>query len=219
VVVEAVYDKFIEEMGKAGGYFIGEKSPDKEKMVKTLWPNTPNDHVLNKQIVAQSAKRIAEMADVKVPEDTKMIMVEENGGFGDQFPLTGEKLSPISGVRKVKDFDAAVDAVMKILDYQGKGHSIGIHTTHDERVKLLGEKVPVCKVCVNQPQCLTNSGSWTCGYPVSMTLGCGTWGHNSISHNATWKDLLNFVYVSRPIPSWQPKDEELFSQKVRDQFA
>jgi sulfoacetaldehyde dehydrogenase len=51
-----------------------------------------------------------------------------------------------------------------------------------------------------------------------MTLGCGTWGHNSISHNATWKDLLNYTYVSRAIPSWQPTDEELFSEKIRDAF-
>ena len=95
---------------------------------------------------------------------------------------------------------------------------MSIHTTHDERVKKLGEVVPVCKIVVNQPQSLTNSGSWTSGYPVSMTLGCGTWGNNSISHNATYKDLLNYLYVSRAIPSWQPKDEDLFSDKIRSRI-
>jgi len=63
-------------------------------------------------------------------------------------------------------------------------------------------------------QSLVNSGAWTCGYPMSMTLGCGTWGHNSISHNASWKDLLNFTYVATPIPSTQPTDEELFDGKT-----
>jgi sulfoacetaldehyde dehydrogenase len=145
-------------------------------------------------------------------------MVEENGGYGNDFPFTGEKLSPVAGVRKVKDFEDALDKMQKTLDYQGKGHSVSIHTKKDDRVNTLGEVIPVCKVVVNQPQSLTNSGSWTCGYPVSMTLGCGTWGHNSISHNATWKDLLNFVYVSREIPNWQPKDEDLFSEKIRNAF-
>jgi hypothetical protein len=54
---------------------------------------------------------------------------------------------------------------------------------------------------------------------MSMTLGCGTWGHTGISWNATYTDLLNFTYVARPIPSWQPKDEELFSDEVRAAFA
>jgi sulfoacetaldehyde dehydrogenase len=149
----------------------------------------------------------------------KVILVEENGGYGNEFPLTGEKLSPVAALRRAKDFDDAVEQTLNILEYQGKGHSIGIHTSLNERVTLLGEKIPVCKVCVNLPQSLSNSGSWTCGFPMSMTLGCGTWGHNSISWNATYTDLLNFTYVARPIPSWQPKDEELFSDAVRAAFA
>lgn len=217
-VVESVYDAFIEEMKKVGGVLVKEDSEDKPKIVKTLWPETPKNHDLNRHIVAQSATKIAEMAGVDVPEDTKLIMVEENDGFGNEYPLTGEKLSPVSGIRKVKDFNDAYEKLLKVLDYQGKGHSISIHTTDESRVKFLGEKVPVCKLVVNQPQALTNSGSWTSGYPVSMTLGCGTWGNNSISHNATYKDLLNYLYVSKPIPSWQPKDEDLFDEEIRKKF-
>lgn len=218
IVLEECYDAFVEAMAKAGAYLIKEDSEDKQKMLKTIWPESPANHDLNRHIVAQPAAKIAEMAGVKVPEGTRMIMVEENGGYGNDFPFTGEKLSPVSGVRKAKDFNDAVDKLLKILDYQGKGHSIGIHTTMAERVTLLGEKVPVTKVAVNSPQSLTNSGSWTSGFPMSMTLGCGTWGHNSISHNATWKDLLNFTYVSRPIPSFQPTDEELFDEEIRNAF-
>ncbi len=214
IVFEDCYDKFMEAMAKAGGYLIKENTEDKAKMLKPLWPASPANHDLNRAIVAQPAAYIAEQAGVKVPEGTKMIMVEENGGYGNEFPFTGEKLSPISGVRKCKDFEDGVQKMMNILNYQGKGHSCGIHTSIKERVTALGERIPVTKVCVNQPQSLTNSGSWTCGFPISMTLGCGTWGHNSISHNATWKDLLNFTYVSRPIPSFQPKDEDLFDAKV-----
>ncbi len=215
IVLEECYDKWVEAMERAGAVLVKEGSPEKERLLKTLWPNSPADHQLNRQIVAQSAATIAAAADIDVPEGTKMLMAEENGGYGNEFPFTGEKLSPVSGVRKAKDFDDAIDKMMKILEYQGKGHSCGIHTSIKERVTKLGETIPVCKVCVNQPQSLTNSGSWTCGFPISMTLGCGTWGHNSISHNATYKDLLNFTYVSRPIPSFQPTDEELFDAAIK----
>ncbi|MCL1981574.1 MAG: aldehyde dehydrogenase family protein [Clostridiales bacterium] len=214
LVFESCYDSFVAAMAKNGCLLIKEDSPDKQKLLKTIWPESPANHDLNRHVVAQSAARIAELAEIDAPEGTLMIMVEENGGYGNEFPFTGEKLSPVAGIRKCKDFDDAVEKMLKILEYQGKGHSCGIHTTIEERVAVLGEKVPVCKVCVNHPQSLTNSGSWTSGFPMSMTLGCGTWGHNSISHNATWKDLLNFTYVSRPIPSWQPTDEYLFDADV-----
>ena len=181
-------------------------------MLKTLWPESPANHDLNRQVVAQKATKIAEFAGIDVPEGTTMLMVEENDGFGNEFPFSGEKLSPVSGIRKAKDFEDAVEKLMKTLEYQGKGHSCGIHTSIKERVDRLGAEIPVCKVCWNLPQSLSNSGSWTCGFPMSMTLGCGTWGHNSISHNATYKDLLNFNYVARPIPSWQPNDEDLFAE-------
>jgi sulfoacetaldehyde dehydrogenase len=218
LVFEEVYEKWADEMAKAGAVLIREGTPEKDKMVKALWPETPENHNLNKQIVAQSAEDIARIAGVEVPEGTKLIMVEENDGFGNEFPLTGEKLSPVAGVRKAKDFADGVEKMLNILEYQGKGHSVSIHTTIDERIQELGERIPVCKVVVNQPQSLTNSGSWTCGYPVTMTLGCGTWGGNSISHNATWLDLVNYTYVSREIPNWQPSDDELFGEAVRKRF-
>jgi len=210
IVLEETYDAFIEAMKKKGAVLFKEGSEEKAKLLKTIWPESPANHNLNIQIVAQPATKIAAIAGIEVPEGTTVLMAEENGGYGNEFPFTGEKLSPVAGVRKAKDFEDALDKMMKILDYQGKGHSCGIHTSIEERPRIMGEKVPVCKVCVNLPQSLSNSGSWTCGFPMSMTLGCGTWGHNSISHNATWKDLLNFNYVARPIPSWQPTDEALF---------
>ena len=218
IVFEECYDEFVKAMAKVGAYLVKENTEEKAKLQKTMWPESPANHNLNRHIIAQPAAKIAEIAGIEVPEGTRMLMVEENGGFDDNYPFTGEKLSPVAAIRKVKDFDDALDKMMKTLEYQGKGHSVGIHTTIDERVRILGEKVPVCKVCVNAPQSLTNSGSWTSGFPMSMTLGCGTWGHNSISHNATWKDLLNFTYVSRPIASYQPKDEDLFDEEIRNAF-
>ncbi len=214
VVLESCYDEFVKAMAAHGAVLFKEGSEEREKIIHTLWPNTPADHVLNRDIVAKSAKEIAAYAGVSVPENTKVIMCEENGGFGNAYPLTGEKLSPVSGVRKVKTFEAALDACDAILHYQGLGHSCGIHSSVEEHIEAVSLRMKVCKVVVNAPQSLTNSGSWTSGYPMSLTLGCGTWGHNSISWNATWKDLLNYTFVSYPIPNTKPTDEELFDGRT-----
>ncbi len=216
ICFESCYDEFVEAMKKQGTFIIKDKTPEKEALKKTLWPETPANHNLNRHIVAQSAMTIAKMAGIEVPEGTLLLMVEENEGFGNDFPFTGEKLSPVSELRICKDFDDAIQQTEAILDYQGLGHSCGIFTTDESRIAVLGDRIKVSRTCVNQPQCLANSGAWTNGMPMSMTLGCGTWGHNSVSHNVGWKDLLNYNWVYRPIPSTQPKDEDLFDEAVRN---
>lgn len=210
VVFEDCYDEFVEEMAAHGAVLFREGSEEKAKLQKAMWPNTPEDHVLNRAIVAQSAEKIAALAGIDVPEGTKVLMAEEFGGFGNEHPFTGEKLSPVSGIMKVKDLDEAIEKVMGCLHYMGNGHSCGIHTNDKADVDKLAAVATVTKLVVNQPQCLTNSGGWDCGYPVSMTLGCATWGGNSVSHNVTFKDLMNFTYVSRQIPNWHPGKAENF---------
>lgn len=210
VVLEDCYDEFVKEMAAHGAVLFREGSEEKAKLQKTMWPNTPEDHVLNRAIVAQSAEQIAALAGLDVPTGTKLLMAEEFGGSGTRYPFTGEKLSPVSGVMKAKDLDEAIEKVMGCLHYMGNGHSCGIHTNDKSDVDKLAAVVTVTKLVVNQPQCLTNSGGWDCGYPVSMTLGCATWGGNSISHNVTFRDLMNFTYVSRQIPNWHPGKAENF---------
>ena len=209
IVFESCYDEFIKEMEAHGAYLCKEGSEDKKKLQVAMWPNTPNDHVLNRAIVAQNAEKIAEIAGIEVPAGTCVLMAEEDGASLDH-PFGGEKLSPVSGIQKAKDLDEAIEKLMACLNYQGKGHSCGIHTDDPADVEKLAMAAPVTKCVVNQAQCLVNSGGWTCGFPVSMTLGCGTWGGNSVSHNATFKDLLNYTYVSREIPNWKPEKVEDF---------
>lgn len=218
IVFEDCYDAFVEAMARKGAVLLKDGTPEREALIKALWPETPANHNLNRYIVAKPVGVIADAAGLKLPEGTVMLMAEENGGYGNDFPLTGEKLSVVSGVRKCKTFEEALEQMMKMLEYQGKGHSCGIHTTMPERIHTLGELVPVSRIVVNQPQCLANSGAWTNGLPMTLTLGCGTWGFNSVSHNVTWKDLLNYTYVSTTIPSYEPKDEELFDESVRNFF-
>lgn len=215
LVMDTCYEAFVEALRKQGGFMIRENTQELAALKKTLWPEWPANHTLNRQIVAQSVEKIAGLAGLKIPEGTKFLVTEENAGIGEAYPFTGEKLSVITTLIKVKSFEEALDKMEAILEYMGKGHSCGIHTTDDDKIEKMALRMKVTKMCVNQPQSLSNSGSWENGFPKSMTLGCGTWGHNSISHNVTWRDLLNFTYVSRPIPNFEPTEEELFPERIR----
>lgn len=218
IVLESIHDEFVKALERNGCYFIPEQDQKKDALKQTLWPEWPKNHTLNRQIVAQSASVIAQLAGIELPDQTTFIATEENGGVGDAFPFSGEKLSPVTCIFTVKNFDAALDKMEGILGYMGTGHSCGIHTTDDKKIDAMAARMKVTKMCVNQPQSLSNSGAWWNGFPKSTTLGCGTWGHNSVSHNVTWKDLVNCTYVSKPIPDYEPTLEGLFPEEVRAQF-
>ena len=126
------------------------------------------------------------------------------------FDHATKKLSVTMTLYKYKEFPEAIELVNRITAHSGPGHSCGIHTVNGLRIRELSHKVKVSRIMIRQPQCLANSGAWTNGMPMSMTLGCGTWGGNSTSSNVTWEHLLNYTWVSYPIPSTQPSDVELF---------
>lgn len=212
LVQKDIYTDFVKAMEAQGGWLIKENSDEKAKLQEAMWPG---GHGLNIQIVAQAPEKIAAVAGLTLPAGKTFFMVEENAGIGKDFKFSGEKLSVVTTLIKYDTFEDALNKLDKVLDYQGKGHSCGIHTTDEKKVMTLAERMPVSRITVNQAQCLANSGAWTNGLPMSMTLGCGTWGHNSLSHNVNWKDLINHTWVSYPIPSTQPTDEDLFPAKVR----
>ena len=204
IIQEDVYDEMVGELEAVGGYLV---SPDeKKKLQDTMW-TAPG--LLNRDIVAQPAGRIAELAGIDLPEGKTFLMIEETG-VGKDHPFSGEKISVTTALYRWKEFDDALDLVNRITTFSGPGHSCGIHTVMESRIRELGLKVKVSRVMIRQPQCLANSGAWTNGMPMSMTLGCGSWGGNSTTSNVTWEHLLNYTWISYPIPSTQPTDEELF---------
>ena len=203
-IQDSIYDKMIEELESAGGYLCS--AEEKEKLQRATWDEKG---MLNRAIVAQPASKIAAIAGINLLNDKSFFMVEETG-IGKGFPFSGEKLSVTATVYRWSDFTEAVDLVNRISSYSGPGHSCGIHSANDMHIRLLGLNARVSRIMVNQPQCLGNSGAWTNGMPMTMTLGCGTWGGNSSSSNVTWKELLNYTWLSYPIASTQPNDEELF---------
>ncbi len=204
VIQESVYDKCVEGLKAKGGYLCS--AEEKAKLKETMWPD--GEHIEQK-IVARAATRIAKLAGIEVPEDTKFIMVTGDDPVeGDKF--CDEKLSPVLTLWKFGEFSEAIDYVKRIHAIRGRGHCCGIHSTNEERIRELAEQAQVSRLMVNQPQCLANSGAFTNGMPFTMTLACGTWGNNSSSDNITWRNMVNYTWVSRPIPENKPDEERLF---------
>lgn len=206
VIQESVYDQVLEGLKENGGYLCN--AEEKAKLKEAMWPD--GEHI-NAKIVARAAVRIAnKVADLGVPEETKFLMViGDDPVEGDKF--ADEKLSPVLTLWKYKEFADAIDYLKRIHAIRGKGHCAGIHTKDESRIKELAEQAQVSRLMVNQPQCLANSGSFTNGMPFTMTLACGTWGNNSSSDNITWRNFLNFTWVSQPIPENLPDEGALFS--------
>lgn len=212
IIENYIYDDFVKALQAHGGQLVREGSEEKERLKKTYWPEWPANHNLNRHVVAQPIKRIADLAEIEISDDIEYLFVEENDGIGHDYPFTGEKLSRVMTVVRCDGFDDAVEKMIQVTDYMGKGHGAGIHSNDDAKIERLAVTLPVARIMVNQAQSSGNSGSWENGMPMTMTLGCGTWGNNSVSHNVNWKDFLNYTHVSRKIPMHVPTDEELFSK-------
>jgi sulfoacetaldehyde dehydrogenase len=205
VLIQAgIYDQMIKEMEKVGGYLVS--AEEKKQLQAAMWDEKG---ALSRYIVAQSAAKIAERAGIKLPAGKSFFMSPETG-IGKDYPFSAEKLSVTTTVYKYEEFADAVEMVNKITTFSGPGHSCGIHTKLDARVMELANAVKISRIMIRQPQCLANSGAWTNGMPMSMTLGCGSWGRTSTTANVTWEHLLNYTWVSYPIPSTMPTDRELF---------
>lgn len=205
VILEAVYDGALAALERCGGVLLG--AEDKARLEATMWVNGK----LNREVIAQSATTIARAAGLEAvaARAPKFLMVEETGvGAGHAF--SGEKLSPVLAVYRAGDFDAAFEQTRRILEHQGKGHSVGIHTDNDDHVLRLGLEMPVCRVIVNQAHAFGNGGNFDNGLPFSLSMGCGTWGRNSISENLNYRHYLNTTRIARTIPAVEPTVDDLF---------
>lgn len=205
LVFESVYDELLEKLKREGGFVI--EGDNKQKLQDTIW----KDGALNTAIVAQHALSITGQAGIDLPEGKQFLIVPETGA-GPDFPFSGEKLSVTMAFYKVKDIDEAIELTNTIQAFQGQGHSCGIYSNNDENIMKLAMGTRTSRVMVNQPQAASNSGNLWNGMRQTFSLGCGSWGGNSINHNITWRDLVNETWVSKPLANTKviPSDEELF---------
>ncbi len=205
VVVDAIYDDFIAALARTGGALVREA--DADGIVARLWP----DGHLNRAVIAQDADKMLAALDMaeKVPEGTEFLAVETSG-IGPDHPLSGEKLSRVLAVYRAADYTGAKAIAARILHHQGAGHSIGIHTAKDDRAVELGTEMPTCRVIVNQAHTFATGGAFSNGMPFSLSMGCGSWGGNSIDTNLNWRHFIQTTKIVREIPAREPELAEIF---------
>ena len=203
ILIEEIYEKSINLLVKENAVLLNKDQ--KEILQKNLWLNGK----LNRKIIAKSAKFISNELKLEVSNDVQILMVNEEG-VGSNYPFSGEKLSPVLTIYKVKNFKEAKELANRIMHYQGIGHSIGIHTKLDDRFIELGLDLPVCRVIVNQAHTFATGGSFTNGLPFSLSMGCGTWQKNTIDNNLNYKHFLNITKISKLIPGKEAELKEFF---------
>ena len=181
--------------------------PQKQQLIDLHWQNGK----LNRETLAQDVEVLMEMLSMPKEEGVKFLLAEETG-VGADFPMSGEKMAVFAGLYRVDDFEQAQQLAESVLNYQGAGHSLGIHTDRDERAITLGMKLPSCRIIVNQAHCFATGGSFDNGLPFSLSMGCGSWGGNTIDGNLRWSDFVNRVNVARPIAPNEPSLDEVFGQ-------
>ena len=202
VVVDAVYDAFVQAMAVAGGALV----EDEASIVAKLWPG---GH-LNRAVIAQDADKMIAALDVEVPKGTEYIAVPTSG-IGPDHPLSGEKLSRVLALYRARDFNKAVDTARQIQLHQGAGHSVGLHSSDPDRPMVLAKAIPTSRIIVNQAHTFSTGGSFTNGMPFSLSMGCGTWGGNSVNDNVNYRHFLQSTKIVREIPSREPSLDDIFA--------
>jgi sulfoacetaldehyde dehydrogenase len=205
VLLDAVYDDVLAALRHGGAVLLDDAQ--KAQLQACMWPQGK----LSSAVIGQSAQGVAQragLADVATLAPSVLLVSEQ--GVGPDYPFSGEKLCPVLTLYRVRDFDAAVAVVRRLYDFQGAGHSVGLHSTRPERALQLGLTLPVARVIVNQAHAIATGGSFDNGLPFSLSMGCGTWGKNNFSDNLGYRHCLNITRISRPIAERVPEEAELF---------
>jgi sulfoacetaldehyde dehydrogenase len=204
IIVEAVYEEAIAALERAGGYRAS--AIEKERIARALWP----DGKLSRTLIARDADVLARGCGLPAAAEARKFFMVEETGIGRGFPFSGEKLSLVLTIYQAKDFDAAIACANAILAFQGRGHSVGLHTTDMQRGRILAERADVVRVLVNQAHTFGNGGGFDNGLNFTLSMGCGTWGGNSITENLNYKHFLNITHLVTTIPEDRPDEAHLF---------
>ena len=202
---ESVYEDVLKTFEANGGYVCKDKA-ENDAVRKAVFVNGGP----NKDAVGQSPAKIAELAGITIPEGTKVIVVKPEGtGLTDE--LGGEKMCPVIAVYKYSTLEEAVKIAAENLEKDGKGHSVSIHSDSEKNIEYIADNLCASRFVVNQTSSNSAGGSYFNGLAPTNTLGCGTWGHNSISENLDYKHLMNVSRIARYMPNNHvPTAEELW---------
>lgn len=207
IIQRSIYDQMVKALEAEGGYLCNEG--EKALLQRAMWDEKGNRTF---PTIACRPQQTAEVAGFSIPEDRKFLMVENQGQIGKEHKFSGEKLTTLMALYHFETFDDALDTVRQIYQVGGTGHSCGIYSHNDDHIDALARVAPVSRMMVRQPQSKANAGAWTNGMPMTSSLGCGIWGGNITNENVTMKHMMNYTWVSRPIPEDRPAEEELFGE-------
>ena len=212
IVLDKVYNKVKKEFSDRGCYFLN--AQETEKVRKTILING----ALNAKIVGQSAYKIAALASVEVPESTKILIGEvESVDISEEF--AHEKLSPVLAMYRAKSFDEALDKAEQLIADGGYGHTSSVYLdpiAEKAKLDVFGARMKTCRVLVNTPSSFGGIGDlYNFKLAPSLTLGCGSWGGNSVSENVGVKHLLNIKTVAerRENMLWFRAPEKVYLKK------
>lgn len=207
VVIEgAVIEPMLKELQKAGCYYLSKE----EKKLMDPVVQTPRG-TLNTKIVGKSALEIAEMAGLKVPPETKVLLAEETG-VGKEYPFSREKLSPILALYVEPDWQRACLRCIELLEYGGEGHSLGIHSNNEAIIREFALRKPASRILVNTSTTHGAVGATTNLMPA-LTLGCGAIGGSATSDNISPLNLIDvrrMAYGVREVEDVIKSDEGLY---------
>ena len=228
IIDKEVYDEFVEEFKSYHTYFVNKKEKALlEEFCFGAKANSKNcaGAKLNPDIVGKPATWIAEQAGFSVPEDTN-ILAAECKEVGEKEPLTREKLSPVIAVLKSESREDGVEKARQMVEFHGLGHSAAIHTADEELTKEFGKAVRAIRVICNSPSTFGGIGDVYNAFLPSLTLGCGSYGRNSVGDNVSAVNLLNIKKVGRrrnnmqwmklPSKTYFERDSIQYLQKCRD---
>ena len=206
VAHESIYDALVKHLQNLGAYLC--RNEEKARLQKLMWPD-PENHIPSLDVIAKPATYIAKLAGINVPDECGFLIVEENG-TGHDFPFSGEKLSPVLALYKYSGvIENAISQVNAITEYQGQGHTCGIHTSNDEHALALAMQTKTGRVMINQ-SLNEGAGSIRNGMPYTLSLSCGTWGKNITTENVNARHMINLTWVSRPIKPRVLDENQLF---------
>ena len=196
---------FLNAMEKAGAFLL--EDPDTiQKLREVVFPD--GEHI-NRDVVGRSPQVVGRMIGVEVPEDRRILLCKYTGCAHDDV-LSKEILFPLARYVTYTDFKATVAAAVANLEQEGAGHNSCIWTYDEEKIEYAAHMLPVSRFQVNQTPAGINNG-----LPSTPTLGCGTWGNNSISENLEWYHLMNTTRVTVTLPNkrlWKDGDWDRFDE-------
>jgi len=206
IMPKAIYARAIEIFKKNGCLYI-DKPEDVAKLRATLFPGG----VMDKNVVGQTAKKVAQLCGFEYEDDLKVILVKADA-YGKDDLLSKEKMCPVIATYDfLENWDDCIKCAHANLNVEGKGHSVCIHSGNEAHIEAAAQVLPVSRFLIGQVCATSNGGSFFNSLSATTTLGCGSWGNNSISENLSWKHLFNVSRIAYVRPgSTMPTDEEIW---------